>query len=164
MKRCLYILLPAILAYGCGLFKNTGTDRENSHQLLSAERELKTLEQKDWLDKSGSINLYRDSSNLNYTIQIWPKGAFNFSQNKGFSGEAEKILVQGSAKVGSLATAIYSSEQRDKATISKTVAKKSKQVSDEHLKVKQSSPSWKWVLAGSLTVALLCWFIYRKLT
>jgi len=35
----------------------------------------------------------RDSADKVYTIQFWPKGIFNFSAEKGFVGEAEKVVV-----------------------------------------------------------------------
>ncbi|SEA51790.1 hypothetical protein [Pedobacter hartonius] len=164
MRTSLYGLPLVILSSGCSLFKNTSTAIENSHQLSSTEKELKVIQQKDWLSKSEGVAFYQDTGSRNYAIQIWPKGNFTFSPGAGFSGEAEKILVEGNIKKATLAAGMYNIEQQDKGKAESRVSEKKKQISDEHLKSKRSLPSWKWMLTGVAMLAVLCWFTYRKIT
>jgi len=152
-----------ILMIGCGLFKNTVTDLQQSHEQTTSGTKVQSLAQRDWLSRSGSVSFYRDSSNLDYFIQIWPRGRFSFSAGEGFSGEADKIQVTGKAKAGSVSSERHSSLQQDKGKLQKEHISEKKSVADQKLKIKKSAVSWKWVIAGFAFMGVLSCFLYTKL-
>jgi hypothetical protein len=152
-----------ILIMNCNLFKNTATELQSSHELSTADTQVKFTEQKDWLSRSASMAYHHDSANLDYSIRIWPKGVFSFSGEKGFTGEAEQVLVTGNSKTGSVSSDLRTSSQRDKGKIQQQLSTKKKDVADQKIKIKKSAPSWKWITAGLAFLGVICCFIYTKL-
>lgn len=162
MKYSLINLLLLMLASSCGLFQNIRTNKEKSHQVTSALTDINIAEQKDYLLKSGSIKLYTDSSRQSYNVELWPKGLFSFSPEKGFSGEASRVVITGNIYRLAVLSSLQSSEIQDKGKIGMTLNQTKKQVSDQQQKVKQSSVSWKWILAVLIIMVILGLFIYWK--
>jgi len=162
LKVCLFTG-GMILSMNCNLFKNTATKLQSSHELSTADTQVKSTEQKDWLSQSGSVSYHRDSSNLDYSIRIWPKGVFSFSADKGFTGEAEQVLVTGNSKTGSVSSDLRTSSQRDKGKIQQQLSTKKKDTADQKINIKKSAPSWKWIIAGLAFIGVICCFIYTKL-
>lgn len=152
-----------LMMANCNLFKNTVTDLRKSHELTTAITQVKTAEHKDWLSRSGSVSFQQDSSDTDYSIQIWPKGTFSFSAEKGFSGEADKVLVTGRVKTGSSSTDKRSSIVQYKGKVRQTRTEDNKKVVDQKLKTKRSSPSWKWVIASLAFLGVVSCFLYTKM-
>jgi hypothetical protein len=152
-----------LLITNCNLFKNTATDLRKSHELSTAITQVRSEEQKDWLSRSGSVSFHQDSSNQDYAIRIWPRGVFTFSPEKGFTGEADRVLVTGKAKTGSSSSETTTALQQDKGKIQQELNLKKKDVSEQKLKLKKSVPSWKLVIAGVAFMGVLCCFIYTKI-
>jgi hypothetical protein len=152
-----------LLISNCSLFKNSASDLRKSHEVSTAVTEVKSLEQKDWLRRSDGFFHHQDSSNSDFAIQIRPKGTFSFSPDKGFSGEAESILLTGKASTGSVSSDWNTTLQQDKGSTEKQMTLKKKGVSDQKIKLKKSAPSWKWMIAALAFMGVLCFFLYTKL-
>ena len=162
--KFLLLLSMASLCLGCSLFKNAKTTVEKSHQLSESESKLQVSEHKDWLSNSKSLFFTRDTNNSNYSVQIWPEGAFSFSPDKGFSGHANQILINGKANGSSVTSSLHVSRQEDKGIVISKISAKDKQVNNHDVKTKTSSPSWKWMVTGLGLIIIGCWWLYRKLT
>ncbi len=162
MKMPLCLLLMIICS--CSLFKHTRTDTKQSRQLSTREKNLQSLEKKDWLSKSGSVNFYKDTGNVSYAIRIWPKGTFSFSPGNGFSGEADQVMIEGNSTGSSVLAGSTITKQQNKGILKTTLSQSEKQVADEKEKLKESLPSWKLVVAGLVLVLLLSSVLYKKLT
>lgn len=155
-------MLFAVAFCSCSLFKNTRTEMERTHQLSANQKDYHLMEQKGWLSKSGSITFYKDTNHVDYTIQIWPKGMFSYSQEKGFTGEADRVMIKGSASASSAFSDSNTLEQRDKSKVELNLSQKDKQVTDDQKKVKTSSYSWKLILTGLGVILIIGWVLYRK--
>lgn len=152
-----------VLMTNCNLFKNTATDLQKSHALSTSVTQFKSTEQKDYLSTSGSVSFHQDSSDNGYSIQIWPRGMFTYSPGKGFSGEADKVLVTGKAKSGSVSTGSSNSLQIDRGKIQRSLNVNEMSVSDQKLKTKRTSPSWKWMIAALAFMMVVGCFAYTKM-
>lgn len=137
-------------------------DLQKSHELSIADTQFEYTEQKDFLKESGSVSFHRDSSDFGYSLQIWPRGTFSYSPEDGFSGEADKVLVTGKGKSGSVSTGLTNILERDKGKIRQNLKQHTKNVRDEKQKSKKTSPSWKWVIAGLAFMMVVGCFIYTK--
>lgn len=163
MKNIWFLLLSVAVA-GCGLFKNIRTETRYSRQQSTTDSGLNLAEEKNWLSKSGTITLKKDSDHLDYAIQLWPKGRFTFSPTDGFSGEAVKILIAGSDKKGSQESTLSNNVELDKGKITASAIQQVKQVEDDKSKMKVSDASWKWMIGALVLVTVIGWLIRQKLT
>ena len=161
-----YVIMPIAISFflflGCNLLKHTTSDLYKSHELEETDTRLSTTAQKENISMAGSVSFHQDSSDIDYSIQIWPKGMFSFSAEKGFSGEAEKVMVTGKAKSGSVSSVSSSSFHQDKVKIQQQLSQQRKKVSDLKTKSKKSKPSWKWLVASMAFITALCCFLYSK--
>lgn len=151
-----------ILMFNCSLFKNTATDLHQSHELSTAIEEIRTVEHRDWLSKSGSLYLHQDSSNMDYSVQILPRGVFSFSSAGGFSGEADKVLLTGRIRAGSVSLDSSSSLQQDKGETRQQYSQQVSNVIDQKDKKKTAAPSWKWLVGILAFLGALSCFLYSK--
>ena len=163
MKNMISVLL-LILFYGCSLLKNNSTEISKTHGLAVKKSNLAVLEQKDWLSKSSTTIFFKDTSNHQYEVQIWPKGAFSFSPDKGFTGEAGQVLIRGSTQESMESAGVSRVEEKDKGRMAVNIDQQEKVVADHSDKVKETSPSWKWLLAALILTLASGWYLYRKLT
>lgn len=159
MKNYMFL---AIIFCSCNLFKNTSTEMERTHQLSANQKDYRLTEQKDWLSKSGSITFYKDTNHANYSIQIWPKGMFSYSQEKGFTGEADQVMIKGDVSGSSAFSGLHTLEQQDQGKIAVAISQKNKKIADDQKKVKTSSYSWKLILTGFAVIIIIGWILYRK--
>lgn len=166
MKNYRY-LLGVLFISGCGLLKNTSTSTQNSQLLLKQKADLRLTAHRDWLKDSASFTFYQDSANQNYSIQLWPKGAFTYSAAAGFSGEADRILITGEGKQWHTDTRLQAIREADKGKLSLKLKQQEKLSIEKNDKVIKSSVSWKWVLMVSILtilLGLLCFKIFKKFT
>ena len=116
-------------------------------------------------NETGSESLYvaSDSSAYDYNLEIWPKGRFSYSPEKGFEGEAEKVKI---SKTGATETLL----KKELAEVTQeAVLKKSDRLENNLLKSNYTAEekttvlSWKWVtgIGLFLMVAALGWYLRR---
>lgn len=159
MKNYMFLV---IVFCSCSLFKNTSTEMERTHQLSTNQKDYRLTEQRDWLSKSGSITFYKDTNHVDYSIQIWPKGMFSWSQEKGFTGEADQVMIKGAVSGSSAFSGLHTLEQQDKGKVAVNLSQKNKEVADDKKKVKTSSYSWKLILTGLGVILIVGWVLYRR--
>ncbi|MDO7744095.1 MAG: hypothetical protein MUP99_09985, partial [Pedobacter sp.] len=147
MMKYLFAAGLVVVSASCGMFKNTENSNSKSRQQSSYELNHSISEEKDWLSKSGSLTFYVDSTNQDYTIQLWPVGRFSYSPEKGFTGEAQRILITDKSKSGSAYAGMSNTEESDKGKVDIQVSAKEQAESTEQQKTKKSSVSWKVILA-----------------
>lgn len=157
-----YMFSLTVLLMGCSLFKNTQTATQSSRQLTTDQQILRSTEQRDWLIRSGNVTFYKDTNNLDYAIQIWPKGVFAFSREKGFIGEADKIMVRGNKVSTSVLAGSNTLEQQDKGSTEINLNQKQKKITKLKDKLKTSSSSWKLIIAGICLVVILGWVLIKN--
>lgn len=159
----IYWLLLMTLFCRCNLFKNVNTDIRKSHHSSMQKTDLQLYGNKEWLSRSDNVTFYRDTGNSSYAIQIWPRGIFSFSPEKGFSGTADKVMIEGQVLSGSASSDLSTSKEETSSEVKVAISHEDKQLADSKEKFKQSSPSWKWVIAGLVSIGFLCWYIYWRL-
>lgn len=166
MKRGLFLFVLFLGWCGCSLFKNISTTTDKSHQVYAAGTNVKVTEDKDLKIQSNNLILFKDSGNAHFTIQIWPKGLFTYSAGKGFSGAADRMQIVETISGGSTYAGRSQVQQEDKGKVGTTVATKVRSTKNQQVKVKQSSPSWKWVVGGLgfMMILGLAWYLYHQLT
>ena len=163
MKRLVTAGWHMVLA-SCSILKNSDSNKHIAQQQSSYQASGHLVENRDWLNRSNALTLYADSSNQDYTIQLWPKGRFSYSAETGFSGEADKILITGKSKSGSSSLATVDSEESDQGKTEIQTNLKEGTSSSQKDKLKKSSVSWKVVLAFTALILIAGWAIYRKIT
>lgn len=159
----IYWLLLMTLFCRCNLFKNVSTDISKYHQSSIQKTDLQLQKDKEWMSKSGNVTFYKDTGNSSYAIQIWPKGMFSFSPEKGFSGTADKVVIEGQVLSGSASSDLSTSKEQSKSKVKVAISQEDRRSADNKEKLKQSSPSWKWVIAGLVSMVGICCYIYWRL-
>ena len=132
---------------GCGLVKKV---KNKSAQQLAAKQEFNFTQkaQSETNTARQRFLLERDSAGIEFLVEIWPRGPFNFSPYKGFEGTAQKIIYFGKAAERSttLLQEQLKSGHRDSSGIVASVKQEVKlEKKLENSKVERSV-SWKWVL------------------
>jgi len=163
MMKCLLAAGLVVFSASCSMFKNTEHSNSKSRQQSSYEAKQSIVEEKNWLSKTGSLTFYSDSTHQDYTIQLWPVGRFSYSLEKGFTGEAHRILITDKSKSGSAYADMANTEESDKGKVDIQTSAKEKTESAEQQKTKKSSVSWKVILAVIGLVMIAIWFTYKKL-
>lgn len=101
MKMCsLFLILGQLFLSACGMLHKT--TKNSSVSTLKNKEEIEVNDQSKYLhqQESGSLTIRSDSSDAFSQIEIWPEGRFDLSSEKGFSGQAEKILIYKKKKSG----------------------------------------------------------------
>jgi hypothetical protein len=86
-----------------------------------------------------------------------PGGTFSFSPEKGYSGEADKVLITDKAKNRSVSAALSTTLQQDKGNVQRHLSVENKFKSDGKVKIKKTTVSWKWIIAGIAFLSVLGW-------
>lgn len=101
MKMCsLFLILGQLCLSACGMLHKT--TKNNSVATLKNKEEIAVNDQSTYLQqqRNRSLTVRNDSSDAFSQIEIWPKGRFDLSPEKGFSGQAEKVLIHKKKKSG----------------------------------------------------------------
>ena len=150
------------MLFGCGLLTNTTTTKQENKQLLKQNTAGKLLKQNDWLKEADSFTWYKDSANSNYAVQLWPKGAFTFSPDNGFAGEASRILITGNVLQTSNNTQLAHLREADKGKLQAELKTSNEQRSDLNNSNTKRSVSWKWIISVCVLVILIGLILYFK--
>lgn len=161
MNLRIVILLTVSTLCSCTLFKRTTKTTDQTHAASMSLSKLTHLEEQSRQTDARKMKYQRDSTQLAYSIQLWPKGTLTFLPGGGFTGEFDHIILQGNqnqisqfvekTKVGDLQKAVKKTE----------VDTRQEQKSDTLMKTKQSSPAFK-VIIVSLIVVIAGLFFWIK--
>jgi hypothetical protein len=96
----LFVILGLLILQACGLLQKTS--RNSSVTGWKDKEEIRIGNQSKAVHQleTSSLILRNDSSDSYSQTEIWPKGRFELSPEKGFSGEAEKVLIHKKGKSG----------------------------------------------------------------
>jgi len=95
MKKKNMCLLAALLFCSCGVLNDKYFSRNLSASSFENATDLKRKTVTDKIDHSIRLVAEDDSLHQSWDIQLWPKGKFTFSPDRGFEGEAEQVLIKG---------------------------------------------------------------------
>jgi hypothetical protein len=154
MNRALLWIGIIALLQGCALL--TGVNKQQVKDQLTMKAELAVQERT--MAKAQALTLAvqdrRDSTVAIAELEIWPRGVFSFSSERGFEGEAERVLWHGQNM------ALKSQQEKlwHKADVEQSKVLQVDQAQQQQLQqqVKGSQTSWKgiWVLGVILLLAL----------
>jgi hypothetical protein len=127
MKSYLIFFGLLIIASACNLLKNSGSSNVSSTELNAMQNTVSASEQKDCLSKSGQLEFTVADDSSTYTVQIWPKGVLTYSAENGFSGEAERMIMNEKRSKSSKIMRQQQLEEHDKGKVELKQATKARQ-------------------------------------
>lgn len=166
MRKYLCCLGLVGLLWSCNLFRHTKTVTDKMHSSQLDNTSFDFLEEKDWLSQSGNYAFDVHTNAADYRIQFWPKGMFTYSPETGFKGEADSVVLIGSAAGNKIAISSSVLAEQDKGKLKTAYVHQEKSMVDLAEKQKSTSPSWKIILPVCCLVLLVlayCIFKLRKL-
>ena len=147
----------------CALFKSTKKESELEKRSASLEWSAKQSLHSSGEKNSTSLLLRRDSGTNAFSVKIWPKGAFTFSAENGFTGTADSMAWYGNND-GLHTTSAQMQSREKNSTVAETTVKASSAERAEQKKTKNES--WlplKWVLVGIMVLAGVTWYVLRHI-
>lgn len=158
------VVYPLLLwASSCSLLTNSKVKKVEESYSDQYVAGFSVSSQKNWSGNSESLLLYRDSSQQNYAVQLWPKGVFTYSDAYGFTGEADSVKILRSTRNGISGSATATHHQEDQ--LSENQQFNENQTTKAAVKRHQTekSPSMKIVLVVLLCSCIIAgWFYFRK--
>jgi hypothetical protein len=94
------ILMVALISglLGCGAFRDLNKEKRIIRTSSDSSLTYMALEKQGSREVREAVVLRRDSSEADYTLEVWPRGKFSYSPEMGFEGEALKVIISGSQK------------------------------------------------------------------
>jgi hypothetical protein len=151
-----------IFSTGCSLFKQTSKTSGEAHTLSQHDTDWTVLNQYEQSMNTNMLQLRKDTGNTTYSIQLWPKGSFTLSAEKGFAGEAEKIVIAGKTNRAVMTTSAVAARHEQKGQQAVTYKERDKKETEQKQEVKDSSVSWRWIIAGFVLMLLAAYWVYRR--
>ncbi|MEJ5961355.1 hypothetical protein [Pedobacter immunditicola] len=160
--RPLTFFCSMLLLQACGLFKNHSQSTSSNQTKMENFTDLQLSAQSHSSAESQRILLTDDSLGYDYSLEIWPKGIFSFSQEKGFIGEANKVLLSGTGSHISMMQ-LQQNEELQVATANNSgLTQAVSETTSLDEAEKASTPSWKWVIVLGLVllVVIACVLVF----
>ena len=162
MKNLYWIILLAVCA-ACSLLKNSSHEVEREKASAERQSNVAAENKTEAQVHAGSVLLMSDSADNYFSMQLWPKGVFTYSAAQGFKGEAEKVLISGKIKRGTV-TSKQENYSADTKSDQKVTASESAQHKTESSKKEiHRTVSWKIIVAAVMVLALMGWLMIRWL-
>ena len=157
----LYTLL--LNASSCALLNNSKVKKVEESYSDQYVAGFTLSNQKNWSGNSESLLLYKDSSQQNYAVQLWPKGVFTYSDAYGFTGEADSVKILRSTRNGISGSSAATQHKEGGITENQQFHENQTIKADINQKQKEKSPSLKIVLFVVLCGCVIAgWFYFRK--
>ncbi|MGX5687391.1 hypothetical protein [Arcticibacter tournemirensis] len=149
-------LLFFLFLSSCAVLKNKQTEERSSTSSQEAIQQQTTA-------LSGSqqqthILTFTDSSDHQYTAEIFPLGEFHYSAGDGFSGTASRIIIHGKLKTaGTGKDSTTTNQQTDQHTtmLSHAETKDSASEVTRQKQTKHSNSVWLWLILASCIICLI---------
>lgn len=164
MKFFICIISFSFCLSACGLLRNSSKYTSETEDKSLDHFDARFLKEKEIQTELSITSHFKDSTNQDYEIQIWPKGTFSFSKDKGFTGQAEQIWIKG--KSGRLMNGGITSRKLEQSKESLLLANQQSKlkVTGKKELSKQTSPSWKVILISALLILVVVWWIGKRLS
>jgi hypothetical protein len=158
------LLCAVLLLQGCGLFKNNRESNLLNQIKMENFTAIQDTEQFNNTVESERLIVTGDSSGYDYSLEIWPKGAFSFSPEKGFVGEAEKLRLIGAGVQSSAMMLQENLEQNELGSKNLQLEKSSSQSARLEQNEKIAAPSLKLTIVLGLVFLVLAtgWYLSRR--
>jgi len=158
MSHIRIMLLLLCLCFGCSLFRKSSKETtafKSENNYSSASNEQQKLK-KEVSEKT--LVVRKDSAGSELTTIIWPRGSFRFSQENGFTGEADQIRLthKKSTKSENLKRA-EKHLQVDSTAKKKTASKASAGVIAKAGKVTRPTNYWVGLVVFGVSVLVIIW-------
>lgn len=155
-------ILFLLFLSSCAVLKNKQTEERSSTSSQEAIQ-LQTT------GLSGSqqqtrILTFADSSDHQYTTEIFPLGEFYYSAGEGFSGTASRIIIHGKLKTaGSGKDSTSTNQQTDQHTtiLSHAETKNEASAVTRQKQTKHSNNVWLWLILAGVVFCLIV-FVFKK--
>jgi len=157
------LLLLSLFVVGCGVFQQVHKTKDEEQLALRKESKLNFSSATDKVEHAKELIFYKDSNAYAYWIQVWPKGSFSFSPEKGFVGEAEKIVIAGKGRQMLNASSVKLTDRQEKTKADLEVQTDEKLKASKKVEIKDSSLSWKWIAVMVLATIIGIILIYNRL-
>jgi len=165
MNRWNIAVMMLFVFTSCALFKRTEKTAGQSHLSQSNLNQLSNTEESTRLTNASTMRYLKDSSQLAYSIQLWPKGKFTFLPDGGFSGEFDSVKLQGNRTGKSLLTdSSRTGFFENRHSRSKSISK-SNSTADQKNTFMKSLPDIKIIILFSIALSALLIFsviTYRR--
>lgn len=164
MKFFICIISFSFCLIGCGLLRNSSKYTSEAEDKSLDQSNSRFVKEKEVLTELNITSHFKDSANHDYEIQIWPKGTFSFSEDKGFIGQAEQIRMKG--KSGRLMNGGITSRKLEQSKEGLLLADQESKlkVTGKKEQSKQTSPSWKVTVISALLILVVVWWIGKRLS
>ena len=164
MKFFICIISFSFCLSACGLLRNSSKYTSETEDKSIDQVKSKFLKEKEMQTELSITSHFKDSASQDYEIQIWPKGTFSLSEDKGFIGQAEQIRIKG--KSGRLMNGGLTSRKLEQSKESLLLADQQSKlkVTNKKEASKQTSPSWKVILISALLILVVVWWIGKRLS
>lgn len=158
----LFLILVLLILQACGVLqktsKNSSTNTFKDKEEIRVDYQSKTIDQQE----NRALILRNDSLDSYSQTEIWPKGRFDLSPQKGFSGQAEKILILRKGKSGSRSVEKKEEVKRQmEVSRQAQVQLKTKDFSQKNME-KKSSPFSGWYLLLVLFLLIFIWYRFKR--
>jgi hypothetical protein len=155
-------ILGLLILQACSLFQKT--TKNSSIATLKDKEEIRMDDQSKatYQQEGRSLILRNDSLDSYSQTEIWPKGRFDLSPEKGFSGQAEKVLIRRKGKFGSRIME-KKEEVKQQMEVSRQVQSqlKTKDFSQKDME-KKRSPFSGWYLLLLLILLIFIWYRFKR--
>ena len=159
-----FLIVYTLLLYSssCALLTNNKVKKAEESYSDQYVAGYSLSRQKNWSGSSESLLFYRDSSQQNYAVQLWPKGVFTYSDAYGFTGEADSVKILRSTRNGISGSAIATHHQEDQFSENQQVNEKQTTKAVIKQQQKEKSPSMKIVLFVVLCLCVIAGCFYFR--
>ncbi|SEA43840.1 hypothetical protein [Pedobacter hartonius] len=139
----------------CSLFRQTTKTKEEESTSARTDTGLRIISERERKAFSNMLTFKRDSGSRNYTVQVWPLGNFTFSPERGFEGQAEKVLITGQDRQVRSSSNLVKTQELSRGKTTGELKQSTERNAKSSINKTESSPSWKWIIGITVLVCLI---------
>lgn len=159
---CSLLLVFMLGQQACKLLKNVNTETEKQAQSSRSTSRVQ-LKQRNALSTDQHFLEWKlDSSSTSAVVQIWPKGKFKFSQEDGFEGEAERLILTSHSEKSERGLKAKDSLTRVENNLDLETLQHEVKKQEQTKTAKTETPAF-WLITGVAAMVIAGVFIYKLL-
>lgn len=148
MKNKFSYFLLLLSCVGCSSLKTEKESFISSQQLELLHQDSLGLQER----REEALVLH-DSTAVNSSVTIWPKGAFSYSTSEGFKGRADSMVLQQQLKQGRVVALKQAASRTLKAGNKQQLSRQEMVVQEQRTKAqKRAGPIVLWVVLALVGV------------